>query len=128
MNEASQAPAESWQDAARWVERSLAEGDPSLRFLIPVITWVSEGEYAHSSWAHPLDWGLAVTLSSTLEGEPCLIVRADDEWPVFDIELRDAADQHVVAWSCDGEDELTATLAEAFGRLRELVRASQARR
>ncbi len=127
MSEIPQTAADSWREAAEWVEQSLAEGDQALRFLPPVIGFVSAHEHAGTLWAHPLDWGLAVSLSPDLEGGPYLVIWSDDDWPYYDIELRDRSDRPLVGWFCDGEEELESAFTEAVGRLQEPRTGSPAR-
>jgi hypothetical protein len=126
MSEVPQTAAGSWREVAEWLERSLAEGDQSLRFLPPVLRFVSAHECAGKFWAHPLKGGLAMSLSPELEGAPYLVVWSDDDWPCYDIELRDRSDRPLVGWSCDGEEELESALTEAIGRLQALGPASPA--
>jgi hypothetical protein len=120
MNEVPQASVNSWREAADRVEQSLAEGDQTLRFLPPVIEFISTHEYAGQLWAHPLDWGLAISLSTELEEGPYLLIDSDEDWPYYDIELRDRQDRPLDRWFCNGEKELGPALAEALGRLQRL--------
>jgi hypothetical protein len=119
MNDEPPAPENSWRAAAEWVERSLAEGDPSLRFLPEMIDFVRAWKYDREFWAHPQDWGLVVSLSPALEDEPYLAIWASDDWPDYGIELRGPADQSIVYWLCEGPEELASVLPEAVLRLRQ---------
>jgi hypothetical protein len=119
MSERPATAADSWREAAECVEQSLAEGDPSLRFLPAVIGFVFTPEYAGKFWAHSQAWGLAISLSPELEGNPCLVVSSAGDWPHYDIELWDRSDQPVVGWFCDGAQELESSLVEALERLQE---------
>jgi hypothetical protein len=126
MSEVPQSSAASWREAAEWAEHSLAEGGQALRFLPPVIGWVSAREDAGQFWAHPLTWGLAISVAPELEANPHLVIWSDEDWPYYDIELRDRWDRRLLGWFCDGEGELEAALAEALGRLQGLGTGSRA--
>jgi hypothetical protein len=117
MSDVPQTAADSWREAAEWVEHSLAEGNQALRFLPPVMELVSSYERAGEFWAHPLDWGLVMSLSPELEGNPHLLIWSDDDWPCYEIELRNGSDHPLVGWFCDGEAELQSALIEAMSRL-----------
>jgi hypothetical protein len=119
MNDDPPSPESSWRAAAERVERSLAEGDRSLRFLPEVIGFVSAQKYDREFWAHPRYWGLVVSLSPVLEDEPYLVIWACEDWPEYGIELRGPSDQPIVCWLCEGQEELASVLPEAFVRLRQ---------
>src|SRR5436853_4245760 len=106
MSKVKRKPADSWREAAEWIETSLGEGDLTLRFFPRVIEWVTARGYADSLWAHTLDGGLAISLSPAPEHEPFLTVWSDDDWPYYEVELWDQAGRRVLGWFCDGEEEL----------------------
>jgi hypothetical protein len=82
-----------------------------------LIDWACANGHDRWFWAHPLDGGLAVSLSPGEDEGPYLVITPDDDWPSYDIDLHDHEGRPVVAWYCDGEEELAASMTEALERL-----------